>query len=71
MEGNENSFLPISENGRAEIVFEILQSDLRDKIAAKVKGKYPVLIGEDEAKYLVNLIRKKAEVMVLSDINKK
>lgn len=66
--GEENSFLPITNNERTQIDFEELPRELRDKITIKVRGKYPVLITDYEAKALVKRLKNKAEVLVLGEI---
>ena len=66
--GNSNSFLPLTKGERTEVQFDELSLQLRDKIQNKVWGKYPVLLDDTEVKSVLNIIKNKADVLVIGEI---
>lgn len=63
------SFLPLDEsNERVSFPFDKLPNDLLKKITKKVKGKYPVLLTEDEMNNIRIQIEKRVTTKVLSKI---
>ena len=60
------SFLPLDENGdRVSVPFVNFNSAIINKIAGKVKGKYPVLLTENEINLVLMQIEKAAVTKVL------
>jgi len=66
------SFLPLDENNeRVSIPFDKFPDDLLNKIAGKVKGKYPVLLSECEKNMITTQIEKQVATKVLKNITSK
>lgn len=60
------SFLPLDTNGeRVTVSFDSLNKTLLNKILSKVKGKYPVLLTDDEINNILTLIESKTKTKVL------
>ena len=63
------SFLPLDENeNRISIPFDNFNTELLKKIAAKVKGKYPVLLSDNEIKIVAVQIENATATKVLRNI---
>lgn len=66
---NEFSFLPLNKNGeRVCVSFKNLSNPLSEKILAKRKGKYPVLLEENEANEILQHIERGVFTKVVCDI---
>ena len=63
------SFLPISETGQ-RVAFELssLQPSLRRKIEAKVYGKYPVPLSENEKEGILQLTLSETSIQVVGEV---
>ncbi len=66
---NDFSYLPL-DGSREKVSFQLskLPNELQKKIRKKIKGKYPVLLTDNELSILISLIDSKTEIKVLRDI---
>jgi hypothetical protein len=63
------SFLPLVEsNERVSISFDIFPNELTEKIAKRVKGKYPVLLTDSEMNLIATQIENRVTTKVLKNI---
>jgi hypothetical protein len=63
------SFLPLSKNGkRASVPIDALNNHLANKIKSKIRGKYPVLLNDNEIDELVQNIGLHTSTKILSNI---
>jgi hypothetical protein len=63
------SFLPYDKDGvKVSIPFGNFNNELANKIGGKVKGKYPVLLSDDEVNLISDIIKGIATIKVLSNI---